>query len=702
MKKTFTLIALLTVFLSSFSQITYNISDVPAAVSSQRVAQDTFPLPSINFGSKGTNQVYDFSNLTLFRYDTVEFRTPTSGQLSTCPSADVATTTDGINFILTNTDNANNKLTLEGFEGQLTPGNTLSAAYSTKPDLFRFPTNYLNTFSGTGYLQKTVPGSQVGQPLATSVELTISTTYTDTIDGWGKVITPVGAYKCLRKQRKETTNTVIRALVFGFWQNVSNTTATTIRYTYVTKEAKGSVINFNYDTANVLQSVNWSMVPPNAPIADFSFVVGANGSVVFTDLSDNYPTSWSWNFGDGSAVSTQQNPTHVFAANGTYNVCLTATNAGGSSTAVCKQVTITGIAVAPVADFNWVNTSGGLVNFTDQSTNTPTSWAWTFGDGGTSALQNPGHVYSANNTYNVCLTATNGGGSNQHCENVVVTGISAANNAPVANTDTVTLTQATSVTAYHVASNDLDPDNDVICLTSVWGSPYVTEQIGGSCDIVAIAPDSTFVGTDTAYYQLCDNGSPVLCDTGLIIFTVVADPNLLPVASFTFTAQVCQGVSATNTSVNYNSLIWSFRDFTGGYADTMFTTEIAVYGKDGGNFEVCLTVTNQFGSSTKCDSTPLAYCLSINEISLSNIQLYPNPSSSHITIDMSRNDDEATRNYSAIEVYNAVGAKVKTVNEKNQKLVTISVADLAEGIYLATLVDTKGTRRALGRFTVSH
>ena len=670
---------------------------------------DTFPLPTINFGNKGVNQVYDFSNLTLFKYDTVEFRTPTSGQLSTCPNADVATTADGINFILTNTDNANNKLTLEGFEGQLTPGNTLSAAYSTKPDLFRFPTNYLNTFSGTGYLQKTVPGSQVGQPLATSVELTINTTYTDTIDGWGKVITPVGAYKCLRKQRKETTNTIIRALVFGFWQNVSNTTSTTIRYTYITKEAKGSVINFNYDTANVLQSVNWSMIPPNAPIADFSFVVGSNGSVAFTDLSDNYPTSWSWNFGDGTAVSTQQYPTHVFAANGTYNVCLTATNAGGSSTAVCKQVTVTGIAVTPVADFNWVNTSGGLVDFTDQSTNTPTSWAWTFGDGGTSTSQNPSHVYTANNTYNVCLTATNGAGGNQHCENVLVTGISAANNAPIANTDTVTLTQATSITAYHVADNDLDPDNDNICLTAVWGSPYVTEQIGGSCDMVAIVPDSTFVGTDTAYYQLCDNGSPVLCDTGLIIFTVVADPNLLPVAGFdTLNFFPCSSIDFTNTSTNYDSVKWVFTatgsipfqvNYLGdsviqiSFPQTVKTLQLEPY-------ELCIIAYNQFGSDTYCveGNDTCDPGNSIHEIGLSSVSLYPNPSSNIVTIDMSRNQEEATRNYSAIEIYNAVGQKVKVVNDKNQKLVAISVADLAQGMYLATLVDSKGIRRTLGRF----
>ncbi|WJI09196.1 PKD domain-containing protein [Methanobacterium sp. CWC-01] len=51
------------------------------------------------------------------------------------------------------------------------------------------------------------------------------------------------------------------------------------------------------------------------------------------------------------------------------------------------------------------------VNFTDQSLNSPTSWLWDFGDGGTSTEQNPSHVYTAEGTYTITLTATNSSGS---------------------------------------------------------------------------------------------------------------------------------------------------------------------------------------------------------------------------------------------------------------------------------------------------
>lgn len=69
---------------------------------------------------------------------------------------------------------------------------------------------------------------------------------------------------------------------------------------------------------------------------------------------------------------------------------------------------------APVADFSATPLSGKYpltVKFTDSSTNTPTSWLWSFGDGSTSTLQNPIHKYTTNGSFTVSLTATNAGGS---------------------------------------------------------------------------------------------------------------------------------------------------------------------------------------------------------------------------------------------------------------------------------------------------
>ncbi|HET9210089.1 MAG TPA: PKD domain-containing protein, partial [Thermoanaerobaculia bacterium] len=52
-------------------------------------------------------------------------------------------------------------------------------------------------------------------------------------------------------------------------------------------------------------------------------------------------------------------------------------------------------------------TSGTNAGFFDRSAGAPTSWSWSFGDGGTSTAQNPTHDYKTSGTFNVTLTVTN-------------------------------------------------------------------------------------------------------------------------------------------------------------------------------------------------------------------------------------------------------------------------------------------------------
>jgi hypothetical protein len=59
----------------------------------------------------------------------------------------------------------------------------------------------------------------------------------------------------------------------------------------------------------------------------------------FTDLSAYEPATWSWDFGDGSAVSQDTSPVHVFPAPGVYTVCLTVCNDYACDT-LCREVTV--------------------------------------------------------------------------------------------------------------------------------------------------------------------------------------------------------------------------------------------------------------------------------------------------------------------------------------------------------------------------
>lgn len=164
-----------------------------------------------------------------------------------------------------------------------------------------------------------------------------------------------------------------------------------------------------------------------APVADFTSDVTSGVApleVSFTDLSTGgEPTSWVWIFGDG-LTSTDPNPTHTYSGVGTYDVTLVVSNDGGSSQKTVEDMITVNTPSTPVADFSATPRNGYEpmeVSFTDLSTNGPASWSWNFGDGSTSALQNPSHNYTSDGIYTVSLTATNAGGGDTETKEGYIT-----------------------------------------------------------------------------------------------------------------------------------------------------------------------------------------------------------------------------------------------------------------------------------------
>ncbi len=133
----------------------------------------------------------------------------------------------------------------------------------------------------------------------------------------------------------------------------------------------------------------------------------------FDDLSFGDPTSWSWEFGDGD-TSSEQNPVHLYADEGEYEVTLTIASDSCSSSYtswVWVYSDSTGFEECQAMFWTYPEDSNFMSYvFEDASWTTsgnmPDSWAWDFGDGATSTEQNPTHVYTEEGEYEVCLTIT--------------------------------------------------------------------------------------------------------------------------------------------------------------------------------------------------------------------------------------------------------------------------------------------------------
>jgi len=322
------------------------------------------------------------------------------------------------------------------------------------------------------------------------------------------------------------------------------------------------------------------------PTADFSSVV--NGSTVnFTSTVTNPPGSgpltYLWDFGDGG-TSVQANPTHTYAAGGSYGVTLTVTNNCGSAVKV-NSVTIL---VAPMAGFNATNTSGCAplsVQFTNTSTGA-NSYAWTFPGGtpSTSTAQNPLVVYSAAGSYDVTLVVTNPAGSDMLTQSnyVSVNTVPTVGFTSSVNGTTATFTNtSTNATSYSWNFGDGG--------TSTNANPTHTYASDDVYNVVLTA--TNVCGTATASNTV----------------TIVTPPSA--------------GFSANNTtgcapfSVQFNNLssnnatAWAW-SFPGGSPANSTAQNPSVTYAAAGNYSVTLIVSNSAGS----DTTTLANYITVNTV----------------------------------------------------------------------------------------
>jgi PKD repeat protein len=330
-----------------------------------------------------------------------------------------------------------------------------------------------------------------------------------------------------------------------------------------------------------------------APVAMFSVTpeTGAAPQIVkFTDQSTSAtPLRWAWDFtNDGVTDSTLQNPTYEYTAVGTYTAKLTVSNSAGSNAAT-KTITVNAATMAPLAGFTGTPTSGVApltVAFTDASTRSPTSWAWTFGDGGTSTAQNPSHTYNKAGTYTVTQTVTNAGGTNT----MTLAGYITVSPAPVAPVAAFTGTPGSGTAPHYVTFTDDSTSSPTSWAwtfgdggTSTTKNPSHTYRTAGSYTVTLTATNA--------------GGSNTLTRTHYVTVTTVTPTPVPEAVKASFTATPVNGqlpleVQFIDTSTgNPTQWSWNFGD----RSTSTIKNPLHTYTK-AGSYTVTLTVQNANGS----------------------------------------------------------------------------------------------------------
>ena len=404
------------------------------------------------------------------------------------------------------------------------------------------------------------------------------------------------------------------------------------------------------------------------PVANFSGSPTSGTSpleVVFTDLTTNDIDTWAWDFGDGTTSATQ-NPTHTYANEGVYTVSLTVTGPGGTDTEI-KTDYITVANPETTADFSATPLSGLkplLVIFTDLSINA-TTWAWNFGDGGTSTLQNPVHIYQNSGVYTVSLTVSGSGGSDTKIRTNYIT---VNEPAPIAAFSGTPLTGEQPLNVQFTNAS-----------TGVINTYSWTFGDGGQSTLQN--PLHTYTSAGVYTVSLTVNGpggSDTETKSNYISVTTIAPP----VADFVgvpTSGSAPLVVSFTDLSTgNVNSWVWDFGD--------RFTTDeqnpTHTYGNVG-EFTVTLQVAGPGGSVTEIKTDYIVIPTGVDE-SNSGFIMYPNPANETINLDFGTVKDRK------LKLYDLSGQLLRETRSDKMK-VEIDISTLKSGLYNLSVIDSDNT-----------
>ena len=274
-------------------------------------------------------------------------------------------------------------------------------------------------------------------------------------------------------------------------------------------------------------------------------------TVRFTDNSTGSPTQWEWDFGNGNK-STLKDPSAIFFNSGKYTIKLTVKDASNNTSIV--QTMVIKVFNNPTANFDAnprTICENDTVKFTNRSVAGDTSissYAWYFGDGNTTTVQNPNNRYTNSGNYSVSLVIRDlNGCQNSTIKNQFIT----VNKAPVVDFRTEDPLYC-SLPASVKFINQTNPSTDN---TYDW-------NLGNNTNSTQAEPTSTYSSYGTYSIKLSARNKNGCASS------ITKNISIQPlVASFTLTSsKFClnQEIAFRNQSTSSSAItyLWSFGDGT--------------------------------------------------------------------------------------------------------------------------------------------
>ena len=332
---------------------------------------------------------------------------------------------------------------------------------------------------------------------------------------------------------------------------------------------------------------------PVPPVA--SFITNTTGGyyplpVLLNDTSANTPTSWAYGAKNVTGndtwipIGTDRNQTVTLGV-GNWSINLTATNPSGSD--ISSQITYVNVSMGFIASFSQDHAMGLAplaVTFTDTSINasaSTNSWDWNFGDqgaGNTSTLQNPVHTYTTAGTYTINLTIRNTSYNlvSTKLETILVNATLAANFTGTPTTGGIPLSVAFTDTSNGVVTSWLWTFGDGNISTLQNPSHTYVNSGSYNVDLNITGPDGSTNLTKNAYITATD--APTANWTADKYYGTAPLPVVFTDAS-------------TGAGITWD---WDFGDGNSSVLQNPSHTFVS-----NGEYQVNLTVTNGFGSSSK-------------------------------------------------------------------------------------------------------